>query len=241
MWMKKSRTLSERIDAVEKRMAEIKGDLPLREKHVGEKKEEIGSILASLALDPDNQENKSSLFRAKKALGIQTEHLDDLKTQLTFLREERKRLDLELWQAKLRDIPAQAEQAAGEFNTTLAECLASMEILRGLHEKLKTAEIVFLDLCKEHQSSASKLGIMQSLDLTIGLGSLAKQPGPHGYSFQVPPFALFVSNLLDYAAKIKNYEEFKTNNPSYEKDVAAQRTKDGSFAWDSMIAPRYRS
>ena len=64
----------------------------------------------------ESEEQQKSLGFARKNSERLTESYPDLDQQIVFLQEERKRLEKKLLQARLRDIPEQAEIAADTFD-----------------------------------------------------------------------------------------------------------------------------
>ncbi len=225
MFQKKSKNIQESILAVDSRILELQKRKTAKEKDVEECKDNVGQILGLLALS-ENSENVERLKTGKKALERTEEVYSDICQQLDFLTKEKVKLDRELLEAQLRDLPLKAEEAAQSFNKILDECLPAMEVLRDLHTKLKEAETAFITLGQQHQNACTKLNIVKGLELRQGLGLLAFIGGPYSMNFSVPDFHSFIGNLEAYKLKVADYENFKKSNPNYEKDIAETREHD---------------
>jgi hypothetical protein len=214
---KKSKNVAERMMAIDSRILELRKKRDSKSADMKQKEAEISTLLGTLAMGT-NAKAQESLKLGRTALGRMTETYNDLAQQVGLLENNRKGLEREFLEALIRDLPGRMELSLEEFNQVLDDSLRVMETLRDMHTKLRDAEKVFTDLMKEYQDTCTKLGVVQPLDLPIGLGALARVPSPWAMSFATPEFLFFIQSLEGYRLKLAGYEGFKAADPNYDRE-----------------------
>jgi hypothetical protein len=232
-FFKKEKTVTERIAAVDGRLKELRQRFETKGKDLEEAKKNLSAKLADLAL-AESEENRQALSHARKALERTQENFDEIKLQIGFLSDERKRLEAEALRATIREAPARAEQAAQHFNTLLQQALGSLAVLRDFQSELLKEQATFHAILQERQKAMATLGITESLELGVGLGELAtdETPTPFRYSVQVPEVGLdrFIMELIGYGKNLLGYRTFAEKNPNHGKiwDVNQDRAGIGN-------------
>ena len=148
MFKKKAKNVEKSLAAVDARILEFQKKKDSRAKDIAEKKQEIGSLLATLAIEPTDKAEES-LKLAKKALERMTDSYNDVSLQVGFLSDHRKQLEKEFLAAQTRDLPGEMEKHIKAFNETLEVALGVMDTFKDVYDKMKASETTFISLCKE--------------------------------------------------------------------------------------------
>ncbi len=183
-WPKKNKTLKgcqERIEGLEEKRKELIEDLERVQKRVQKHQTEVQELLGASVLGDHTTEVEKELTGAKKLLGAALEREADIKYQLGFIDSELKVLSVEMDEASLKEVPAEMEKVASEFNQTLDAALEALPILMGLHDKAWELETKFYALSNARQNSLSRLGRTEGLEVKQALGKLALVPPPGVY------------------------------------------------------------
>ena len=211
---------------MDERLRELREKAEDQEKKIAAKKEDLGRVIGELAVK-ESSENEENLKSCKKALERMTETLDETKAMILSLEIERGRLSVEMAEAEIREIPNQLEELCRGFNNLLDEGIVLLEGIETLHKKLQATQADFFSLSNKRSNALSKLGRMEGLVISEGLGKLSQVGSPHGQSFSVPTeVGLFISTLKRYREALENFEKFQKDNPNFKEDVEKTTIRD---------------
>ncbi len=222
MFKRKATVTEDRILAIENRIIELKEELNSKARSIDERKEDVAQLLGQMALSP-KPEVEENLKSSKKSLEKMRESFSDLEQQIEFLQKEKSRLDLELCEALVRDIPKTLQKTTEEFNQILNQTLDALSVMAQLHSLLEAKEKEFQGLMNDRDRALGKLNRIEPLN-GVGLGKLFDVGAPYSSAFSVGSDLIgFLKTLTAYKRRLEDFETFKKNNPSFTEDI--QRTQ----------------
>jgi len=232
-FQKTSVKTKEKIEAIERRLVELKGDLSRKQESLSKAKEEVQTLLGQMAMGEGKAED---LKESKRGLERSLEVRDDLTKQIAYLEDEKIKLGKEYDEAKLKDFPTLMEQAAESFNVLLKEALDCAEVLEGLHRKMLALYQEFFNLETERRNILQKLGRVEGLSLKIGLGTLHFVSSPYFGRMEVGEnFSGFLGQLMEYKRRVLGHENFMKNNPQYQENLEQVKAKESkSYEWSRI-------
>ena len=219
MFLHKTSRTGDKLIALEKRIIELQERIADREQSINEKREDLGKVIGEVALK-ETTENLENMKSAKKALEKMHEVLNESRAMLQAAETERLRLLDEMAAASVREAPAKLEEFAKSYNLLLDEAIGVLEAIEILHKKAKQTQDNFYSLSNERSNALSKLGKIEPLNLSEGLGRLSNVGSPYASAFIVADsLEGFFRGLIQYRASLKSYEQFKISNPTFDEDM----------------------
>jgi hypothetical protein len=230
MFVNKTNRTGDKLTALESRIIELRERIIDREKSIAEKREMMGRILAELALQ-ETTEYQENLKSCKKSIAAQEDTIAEAHAMLLAAETERTRLLEEMALAEVREAPGKLEELAKNFNLVLDEGLALLEGVEVLHRKLQSMQSQWHNILNKRSNSLSVMGRREGLVLQEGLGRLSQVGSPFGQSFTIPSEVQdFIAQLKQYRGTLKNFENFKAQNPKFDEDVKRTQKRDAENA-----------
>ncbi len=225
MFQKKADNVQKRLDHLAAREEELTSDLTRVTNRVAKHRMEIEALLGDMGMQGHQAEKQREVEGCRKLLRAALESQADLKVMLEGVQGERKKLEVEMNEALVRDVPQVLEGIAADFNNLLDTAVEAIGVLERIHNDVAALQDQFHAESNRRQNALSKLGRIEGLELTEGLGKLALVPSPHSFVFSGAGGNLqgFVGSLLGYRQKLADYEKFKQANPDFGENVAKVR------------------
>ncbi len=208
--MKKSKTVTERMAAVDARILELQKKRDSKAKDLEERKLDAAKLLASLA-EKDDPKVEESLKAAIKGCERLSESLNDLVEQVSLLQGQRDNLAKEFSLAAMREIPARCKAEVEGWHQLMGESLPIVNSLKGLYERMKKHEANLHSQQIEYDEAQRKLGLIEPMNLEKTI------------PMSLPNFEFFSGIVLAFHQSLKDREAFLKANPNYDKQVEENR------------------
>jgi len=203
MFLKKSKTVQERMAAIDGRIAELNEKKKTKWADLEERKYHVSQLLGELA-EKDNPQTEENLKTAKKSVERLEEVHADLSTQLSLLEKNKTVLQKEYAEARLRETVDLGKEQAQAWHDLLRKALGATNVLKDIYDQMKNAEAEFTKLSAEHRDCEEKLG---------QFGGWSPSPA---IPYILPEFYHFIGSITAYDQQLRERAEFLKANPNLE-------------------------
>jgi hypothetical protein len=217
-FLKREKGILEKQQAVEARLVTLQAQMENKEKGIEQARSTLSAALGELAL-VDNEQNQAAVAHSKKALARQEDGLQDIKIMLDALSTEKEKLAKAALEACAREAPQKAAEHATAYNTLLQEAVKVLQVLRDFHQQLLKEQASYKTVLDERARALQTLGLVEPLEMAIGLGELALVPVPFRHVMQTPDAGLdrFLLELIGYERKLLDYRAGAGTLPDHAK------------------------